>query len=169
MSRRWNEVISGNDRLWKQICTQHGFSTVRHTAVSPSKVEFTKPCTDCSVNPSSDDSATSAADSTVSSHSESSTDTQATEHSSAVTGDDCSDFQSQSGCCHRFLNYKEIFASHKRIFGNFADGRSLTACVISGFSNRITAIDYHNGYLATGRPHAVCCLYCTHSELKAIM
>ena len=169
MSKRWNEVISSNDRLWKQICTQHRFCTTRHTTVSLNKVKFTEPCTDCNVKPSSDDSAQLVADSTASSHSESST--RATEHSSAVSGDECSDLQlqSQSACCDRFLNYKEIFLNHKRIFSNFTDGQLLTTCVISGFSNRVTAIDYHNGYLATGKQRAVCCLYCIHTELRALM
>ena len=147
-------MISSNDRLWKQICTQHQFNTARHTAVSSNKVEFTEPCTDCSVKSSSDDSVQLVASGTASSHSECST--QSTEHSSAVSGDEFSDLQSQSACCYRFLNYKKIFVNHKRIFSNFTNGQSLTSCVISGFSNRVTAIDYHHGYLATGKQRAVC-------------
>jgi len=136
VSRRWNDVISGNDRRWKQIFTRHGFIT-SNTSVTPSPVRLAEPCIDCCVKPSSDDSVKSAADSAVYSRSQ---------LASPVDDllPDATDNHSDD------FRYKQMFLDHKRLFGGLSSGQSLTTSLISGYSNRIMAIDYHNGYVATG-------------------
>jgi len=113
---------------------------------------FTKSLIDCSEEPCPSDHLETVIDGTTSSHS------QTTEHSAAATDENCSVTlsDSQSESCRDLLSYKEIFLKHKRIFCEFANGQCLTTSVISGYSNRITAIDYHNGFLATGKKCAVC-------------
>ena len=139
MSRRWNDVISSNDLLWKQLCSQHGFVTARNTSVTSGHIEFTEPCSDCNITPSSDDCVQLVTTSRASSCSKST----ASAPSPFAGDDNCCDFQSQP-------SYKEVFLSHRRTFCNFSSGQSLTSCPISGFTNRIMAVDYHNGYVATG-------------------
>jgi len=47
-------------------------------------------------------------------------------------------------------NYKNMFVDYWKSFADFIGGKSLVSCKISRHSNRVTAIDYHNGYVATG-------------------
>jgi len=133
-------VISGNDQLWKQICRQHGFITAKPASFVPSTVSFTEPCIDCIVNQSSNDHLQLITDST----------TTTTEAFTAAGDDHCSDAECQSEGYHCLPSYKKMFLNRRRIFFNFTSTHSLTTSVISGHSDRITAIDYHNGYVATG-------------------
>jgi len=145
VSRRWNEVISGNNHLWKQICMQHGFMTTKrtHTSAAQSNVTFSEPCADCCVKPPSNYCSQLTADSTNLPHPNA--DSLGTEDFPAAGDNECSEGYLPSVC------YKKMFLSHKRIFDNFTSGQLLTTSIISGHSNRVTAIDYHNGYVATGK------------------
>ena len=154
-------MISSNDQLWKRVCSQHGFITTRPTSLLLRKVEFTEPCTDCSVKPSSNDCVQLVTDSTTSSHPQSCL--PATDHFPAASDDQCFDFQSQSKGYQPLFSYKEMFLNHARIFYKFCGEQLLTASVISGYNNRITAIDYHNGYVATGKQYTVYYLYCYYA------
>lgn len=135
VSRRWNDVISSNDLLWKQICSQHGFVTARSTSVVPSPIVLTEPCSDCKIVPSSEQLVTESR--------ASSSQSTASFLPPFANDDNSCDLQSQP-------SFKEVFLSRRRIFHSFSSGQSVNNCVISGYTNRIMAIDYHNGYVATG-------------------
>jgi len=139
VNRRWNDVISSNNLLWKQICSQHGFVTTRNTSVMPRQIVFTEPCSACNITPSSDDCVQLVTNGGASSCSQFT----ASAPSPFASDDNYRDFQSQP-------SHKEVFLSHKRIFHSFSNGQLLTKCIISGYTDRIMAIDYHNGYVATG-------------------
>ena len=126
MSKRWNEVISGNGWLWKQIASQHGFIFL------PSRLSLRECCTDCTTKPSSPTDCLQDSTSKNYPHI-------------------CDIFEG----CNPSPSYKEMFLKHKRVFDRFSGGQSVTS-IISGYSNRVTAIDYHNGYIATGYQHTVC-------------
>jgi len=139
VSRSWNDVISSNDLLWKRICSQHGFATTRNASVVPCHIEFAEPCSDCNIMPSSDDRVQLETNVRASSCSQST----ASVSSPFASDDDCCDFQSQP-------SYKEVFLYRRRILHCFVRGQLLSICQISGYTNKITAIDYHNGFIATG-------------------
>jgi len=143
VSKRWNGVISGNNQLWKRRCSQHGFVTTKPSSAVPSNVKFARPCVACDAKASSNDQLHLGTDSTTSSLPESSL--QSTENYAAAS-DHCSQSDEHN---QPFVNYKDMFLRCKRIFDNFTADK-LTTEIISGFTNRITAIDYHHGHVATG-------------------
>lgn len=134
VSRRWNEVISHNDWLWKRLCVQQGFVTSK-----PSNITFTEPCVDCRSKPSSGDCSELPKNNMV----------LHTNNFSASHNDWNSDFQSED--CQRFFNYKQMFLNYSKSFSKFRDGHWLKVLPVCGHTSRITAIDYHNGYLAIGK------------------
>ena len=144
MSKRWNEVISGNDRLWKQISRQHGFVFL------PSKPSITEPCSDCTAKPSPSSVCLQhntyencpCTDCITKPSSSSDCLQHSTSNNCPVPCDDCEVHDPLSSC-------KVMFLKHKKSFNRFSSGKLLTS-IIAGHSSRITAIDYHNGYIATG-------------------
>jgi len=121
------------------MCSEHGFVTTRNISIVPRHIEFAEPCSDCNVVPSSGDCVQLETNVRASSCSQSA----ASVSSPFASDDNCCDFQSQP-------SYKEVFLYRGRIFHSFIRGQSLSSCQISGYTNRIMAIDYHNGYIATG-------------------
>lgn len=135
-------MISRNDWLWKGICRQHGFFTTKPASSMLSEVNFTETCIDCIVKPSTDDCLRLVTESTSA--------LPPSEDLPATSDDHCSNFECQANRFHPSHSYKKMFLSHRRIFSNFTGGQSLNTIILSGYTNRITAIDYHNGYVVTG-------------------
>ena len=140
--RRWNDVISGNDWLWKQISREHGFVIPNPSSSMMSRVNVTKSCTKCTMMSASSDDLQLVTENTTAS--------MASEDFPAVTDNCWSDCKCQLLGYHPSSNCMKMFLSCRRVFYNFTSGQSLTTSVIYGHSDRITAIDYHNGYVATG-------------------
>lgn len=133
-------MISSHDWLWRQMCIK-----LRFTSVLPSKFQFAVPCTDCHVTPLANNSLTSVTNFTTDSPPSS----QASLQYRDVLDYDHFDVQSLSKGHHE--SYNKMFLNHRRIFHDFRGGQFVIKDKICDHHNRITAIDYHNGYLATGR------------------